>query len=90
MIVQLRSGFSRKMSDKSEQKVRSKRNPVDLRYEHSHGDRDGILNIYDSSHPYVLLSFGAPGPDLLQMCTENFSVATEHLMVCTVCLEWPV
>lgn len=36
-------------------------------------------NVYNNS--YINLAIGSPGPKLLKYCTENFSLATENLLV---------
>lgn len=69
------------MTSSSEKIVRCKRDPIDIKSEYSEGDPAGELNIYDTSHPYTILSYGAPGPDLLKLCTDNFSAATDYLRV---------
>lgn len=65
------------MCAKTETENHSKKSTVDMNKQKLFAENLG--NVYNSN--YINLAIGSPGPKLLKYCTENFSLATESLLV---------
>lgn len=74
------------MANADLEKNPNNRTPIGVRNEHHFVASAPDLYESDSSN----LSVGAPGPDLLRYCAENFPAATKHLIVIFWTKRWAV